>query len=248
MSRHYTYALLDPRDLTCPFYIGKGAAERRFSHFKSSFPVDKRKNPEKMRIIDEIEAAGLKPQAIVLEWYDTAEAAYEGEKEYIAKYVLENLTNKNIGGAGGKSKPSTKAKVVKLTIKEEQFCLNIASGKFADNTAAYRAAYQPQTKNKATVHRAAKRLIDLSKICTRIEELRAPVIKKLEYTLEGQLKKFQKAYNLAETTDQPSAMTGAVDKQTKLLDLYPADKIKLDVDAADIVARIHRGRARADDV
>jgi len=249
MSRHYTYALIDPRDLSCPFYIGKGVAERRFSHFKSSFPLDKRKNPEKMKRIDEIEGAGLKPQAVVLEWYDSAEAAYAGEKEYIARYGLDNLTNKNIGGAGGKTKqPDTTPKIDNLSIKEEQFCQNIVSGKFKDNTAAYRAAYQPKTKNKATVNRAAKTLLDKYKIAARIEELRQPVIEKAQYSYEGQLKKFQAAYDLAKTTDQPSAMTGAVDKQTKLLDLYPADKVKLDIDAADIVARIHRGRIRADDM
>jgi phage terminase small subunit len=248
MSRHYTYALIDPRDLTCPFYIGKGVAERRFSHFKSSFPLDKRKNPQKMKRIDEIEGAGLKPQAVVLEWYDSAEEAYEGEKAYIAKYGLDNLTNKNVGGAGGKAKPSTKAKVVTLTVKEEQFCQNIASGKFDNNTDAFRAAYQPKTKNKATHNRDAKRLMDKPKISTRIEEIRAPIIEEVQYTYEGQLKKFQAAYDLAKTTDQPSAMTGAVDKQTKLLDLYPADKVKLDIDAADIVARIHKGRLRADDM
>ena len=247
MSRHYTYALLDPRDLSCPFYIGKGVAERRFSHFKSSFPLDKRKNPEKMRVITEIEGAGLKPQAVVLEWYDTAEEAYEGEKVYIAKYGLATLTNKNVGGGGGRPKPSTKAKVQTLTIKEEQFAQNIASGKFKDNTASYIAAYQPKTKNKDSINRMAKKLMDKVKIVPRIEEIRAPVIEEAQYTYEGQLKKFQEAYDLAKTTDQPSAMTGAVDKQTKLLDFYPVDKLKLDVDTDALVLRIQQGRARLTD-
>ena len=89
--------------------------------------------------------------------------------------------------------------------------------------------------------------MDKVKIVSRIEEIRAPVIEEAQYTYEGQLKKFQEAYDLAKTTDQPSAMTGAVDKQTKLLDFYPVDKLKLDVDTDALVLRIQQGRARLTD-
>ena len=86
----------------------------------------------------------------------------------------------------------------------------------------------------------------IPKIAARIEELRAPAKAKTLYTYEGQLKKFENAYDLAEETGNAGAMSGATNYQTKLLDLYPADKVKVDIDASEIVARIHRGRSRAD--
>lgn len=246
----YVYGLMSPLTPEQPiFYVGKGSGDRKVQHFRN-IPKALQGEPQsdKYKMIEAIKAAGLTPSIVIFSHHDTDDEAYAAEQVMIAKIGLANLTNKSKGGEGVTSKPSTKPKKVSLSIKEEQFCVNIASGNFANNTEAYRAAYQPQTKNKATVNRAAKTLLDKSKISTRIEELRAPVIEKMEYSYEGQLKKFENAYTMAGETGNAGAMTGAVDKQTKLLDLYPADKIKLDIDAADIVARIHRGRARADDV
>lgn len=237
MARHYVYALIDPRDLGCPFYIGKGQSARRFQHFKSSYPVDKRKNPAKMAVIDAIEAAGLKPQAIVLEWYDDEKSAYAGEKAYIDKYGIENLTNKNKGGAGGQSKSAPKKaeketgttiKDWKYTLNEERYCINVAGGKFNSISDAYRDAYPKCKASDKSVNEKASHLLAKDKIKTRVDFLKAPVIEKAQYTLEGQLDKFQKAYDLAERTDQPSAMTGAADKQTNLLGFFPPKKIELD--------------------
>jgi len=240
MARHYCYALIDPRELGCPFYIGKGQSDRRFQHFKAAYPVDKRKNPEKMAVITAIEDEGLKPQAIVLEWYESEDDAYAGEKAYIEKYGIDNLTNKNIGGAGGKSKaaPKTEKKKTGTTgsgweysINEESFCINIAGAKFNSISDAYRDAYPRCKASLKSVNEKASRLLAKDKVRARIDVLKAPVIEKAQYTLEGQLGKFQAAYDLADRTDQPSAMTGAIDKQTKLLGIYPADKVDHTMDA-----------------
>lgn len=246
----YVYGLMSPLTPLQPcFYVGKGSGDRKVQHFRS-IPKALQGEPtsEKYKIIEEIKAAGLSPSVVIFSHHDTDDEAYAAEQKMIEKIGQANLTNKSKGGEGVTTKgKSTKAKVVKLTPKEEQFCQLIASGSAASNTDAYRSAYQPKTQNKATVNRSAKTLVDKPKIAARIEELRAPVVKKLEYTYEGQLKKFENAYALAEETGNAGAMSGAVNFQTKLLDLYPADKLKVDVDMADLVSRLHRGRIRADD-
>ena len=58
-----------------------------------------------------------------------------------------------------------------LTPKQERFCLAyIETGNASE---AYRRAYGAAKQKQATANRAAKRLMDLSKICTRLAELRA---------------------------------------------------------------------------
>jgi hypothetical protein len=233
---------MDPRDLSC-FYIGKGKAERKFSHFKKH-PVDKRKNADKMRVIEAIEAAGLRPQATVMGWFDTEEEAYEAEVRFISSYGLENLTNKNIGGAGGRSTKSTSTAKVNLSEKEETFCQLMVSGTMASASDCWRAAHPTSKASMKTQNEAAAREMKKPKIAARIAELRQPTIDKLNITLEGQQLKFQRAYDLAAQTDQPGAMTGAIDKQTRLAGLYPSDKLDVKVDSNELIVRLQQGRAR----
>ena len=79
------------------------------------------------------------------------------------------------------------AKINKPTAKQEAFCLAVIDPNIPDATAAYRSAYDCSKMKPATVNRAAKQLMDNPKIATRIAELRAPALKKLNITLENVL-------------------------------------------------------------
>ena len=239
--RYYCYALIDPRDLSC-FYIGKGKAERKFSHFKKH-PVDKRKNSDKMAVIEAIEAAGLKPQATVMGWYDTEKEAYAAEKKLIEAQGLNNLTNKNKGGAGGQS---TKTKGDQaLTAKQEKFCQNIAGGTFASATDAWRDAYPGGKASKPAQHQMTAKLMNNPKIVYRIEELRAPVVAKTRYSLEWCMDEQDKARELALMTDQPGPMSGAVREIGKLGGHYPSEKLDVSVNVDALSVRLQQGRAKA---
>jgi hypothetical protein len=240
--RHYTYALIDPRTLK-PFYIGKGLSARRFAHFKSSYPVDKRKNPDKMAVIDSIEDDGLKPQAMVLGWFDSEAEAYAAEKVEIAKHGIKNLTNKNKGGAGGHGPQGGDKNTNRLTIKEEAFCQAVGSG--LSQYKAYRKAYnvKPKTKRQ-TIDAHASRVANKDKIAARIAQIRAPVVAQSQRTFEGQLSKFDAAFDLAQSTDQPAAMTGAAREQTRMLDLYPSEKTEVLLRGDALVLRLQKGRQR----
>ena len=241
MARYYVYALIDPRDLQT-YYIGKGTASRRFQHFKN-LPADLEKSGDKAKRIKEIKDAGHTPEAIVLSWHDTDEEAYAEEQRRIEAIGLGNLTNQNRGGGGDRTKPSTKAKKVKLTAAQEKFCQLVASGENA--SASYRGAYDTSRQKTATINRNAKTMMDDTKISARIDELRKPVIEKAKVTLEGLLEKLDKAYEVAETTDQASGMVAAIREIGKLADLYPAEKrVNQNYDMNELQTRIQAGRER----
>jgi phage terminase small subunit len=73
----------------------------------------------------------------------------------------------------------------KPTSKQEAFCLAVVDPNVPDATAAYRSAYETKNMKPATINRAATALMQNYTITTRIEELRAPVIDKLQITLEA---------------------------------------------------------------
>jgi phage terminase small subunit len=241
MARYYVYALIDPRDLQ-PFYIGKGTASRRFNHMKK---IPNATVGPKGERIQEIQDAGLIVQSAVMSWHATEEEAYEGEKEAIAKIGLDKLTNVAVGGNGDRKpeRKSTKAKEVKLTAPQEKFCQLVASGENA--SASYRGAYDTSRQKTATINRNAKTMMDDTKISARIDELRKPVIEKAKVTLEGLLEKLDKAYEVAETTDQASGMVAAIREIGKLADLYPAEKrVNQNYDMNELQTRIQAGRER----
>lgn len=83
-----------------------------------------------------------------------------------------------------------------LTPKQEAFVA--AYLETGNATEAYRQAYdvKPGTK-EATMNRAAKALIDNSKIAARIQELRAPVLEAAKLTLEKHLDDLLRLRNMA---------------------------------------------------
>lgn len=245
MTKHYVYALMDPRT-AAPFYVGKGVSDRRFQHFKSA-PIDKRKNKDKLKVLKEIEAEGLRPQAIVMSWHETQAEAYAAEKAAIDRIGIDNLTNQNEGGAG-KLVAGTKTladeepvKTKTLTPKQEKFCQCVVEG--MNQSDAYRAAYDTANMKPASVNRNAKALVDDIKIASRITELRKPIEQKLEKTVEGQINRLDDMIDQAIATDQISAAMKGIELQSKLLDQFPATKrINENYNHMSIEERLQKGR------
>lgn len=86
--------------------------------------------------------------------------------------------------------------MAKLTQKQEAFCLvYIETGNASE---AYRRAYDVKKDTKeATINRTAKEIIDKPNIAARIAELRAPVIKRAQLSLESHLKELETLRELA---------------------------------------------------
>jgi hypothetical protein len=110
-----------------------------------------------------------------------------------------------------------------LTAAEEVFCQNIVRGN--NQTEAYRAAYDTSNYKPATVHRSAKELMTKPKLIARIAELRAPVLKRVEITLENHLIKLGQLSDLAASKDQYSAAINGEMLRGKVSGLY-VDKVE----------------------
>lgn len=89
MNSYYVYQLIDPRSGS-PFYIGKGARKRAWSHLEFKSGCD---NPHKDRIIKKIRSQGLEPVIDYIHQDLTEDEAYDLEEELIETIGLENLSN-----------------------------------------------------------------------------------------------------------------------------------------------------------
>jgi hypothetical protein len=110
-----------------------------------------------------------------------------------------------------------------LTAAEEIFCQNIVRGN--NQSDAYRAAYDTSRYKDSTIHRSAKELMTKPKLIARIAELRAPVIKKVQITLEEHINKLGQLSDLAAAKDQYSAAINGEMLRGKVSGLY-VDKIE----------------------
>lgn len=91
----------------------------------------------------------------------------------------------------------------KLTPKQEAFCLAyIETGNASE---AYRRAYDAKDMKPETVNRKAKVELDKGKIRARLDELRAPVIKSAQITLESHLKSLEELRDAAKVANQLGA-------------------------------------------
>jgi phage terminase small subunit len=107
--------------------------------------------------------------------------------------------------------------LTKLTLKQENFCLAyIETGNASE---AYRRAYECSKMKDATITRSAKELIDNHNITARIEELRKPIIKRHNITVDDLIAELNenRDYALKAETVQSSAATTATMAKAKLL-------------------------------
>src|SRR5689334_10456866 len=70
-----------------------------------------------------------------------------------------------------------------LTAKREKFCQEMIKPK-ADQSKAYRAAFDTKDMKAKTIHNEASKLMKDPEITTRIAELMKPAVEKVQLTLE----------------------------------------------------------------
>ena len=70
------------------------------------------------------------------------------------------------------------ATVLRLTLKEEAFCVAVFAGQNPSD--AYRTAYKPQRAKSKTIHEMASRLMAKRKVHARLIELMQPVIQRAQ--------------------------------------------------------------------
>ena len=74
----------------------------------------------------------------------------------------------------------THTPLLKLSPKEEAFCLAIVEG--LNSSDAYRKAYKPQRAKAKTIHEKASRIMARGKVRARVAELMEPVIAQAQMT------------------------------------------------------------------
>jgi phage terminase small subunit len=106
-----------------------------------------------------------------------------------------------------------------ITSQQEKFAQSVASG--MNHSDAYRAAYnvKPTTKPNVINVSASKLMADPI-ICLRVMELRAPVVKAAQITLQAHLETLQELRNMASAANQYSAAITAEVARGKASSLY----------------------------
>lgn len=115
-----------------------------------------------------------------------------------------------------------------LTPKQENFCIvYLETGNASE---AYRQSYNAENMSQNALNREASVMLDNPKIAQRIEQLRAPIIKKAQLTVEDLLRELEEARQLAIQTEAPAPAVSATMGKAKLLGL---DKQVIDHQSSD---------------
>ena len=106
-----------------------------------------------------------------------------------------------------------------LTPKQENFCL--AYLETGNASEAYRRAYDAENMTTDTISRKAKELLDNGKITARLSELREPVMKRHNVTVDSLIAELEEARQaaLSAETVQSAAAVGATMGKAKLCGL-----------------------------
>ena len=115
----------------------------------------------------------------------------------------------------------------KYTEREEKFCRLIVEG-FGQSDAYRQAGYKVDSMKPETIHRQAKRMMDKPKITARLAELREPIVKRHNVTVNSLMIELEEARQVAlgAETPQSSAAVAATMGKAKLCGL---DKQLIDV-------------------
>lgn len=111
-----------------------------------------------------------------------------------------------------------------LTPKQEKFCL--AYLKTGNASEAYRQAYAADGMKPATINVKASELLSNGKVSVRLDELRKPVAKAAQMTLESHLADLKMLRDKALEADQFSAAITAETNRGKAAGLY-TEKVDL---------------------
>lgn len=105
-----------------------------------------------------------------------------------------------------------------LTPKREAFAQAVASG--LTQADAYREAFDASRMKPETIQSAASRLMADCKVSARVEEIRKPVVKRAQITLEAHLERLRRLSEAAEAAEQYSAAISAEVSRGKASGLY----------------------------
>jgi len=116
-----------------------------------------------------------------------------------------------------------------LTAKREKFCQLVAAGE--TYTDAYLEAYQkPAGYDRKVAAEEGSRLMAITDMVLRVQELRRPVIrkvqKKFEYTLQQAYEQCNEAWKLARTQGDAKSMLKAIELQGRFAKLL---NVRVDV-------------------
>lgn len=111
-----------------------------------------------------------------------------------------------------------------LTPQQEKFAQSVASG--MNQSDAYRSAYKvKETTKPESVNQNASRLMADINIMSRVDELREPIVKAAQLTLEAHLNDLKGLRNMATKASQYSAAISAEIARGKAAGLY-TDKLE----------------------
>lgn len=111
-----------------------------------------------------------------------------------------------------------------MTLKQENFCLAyIETGNASE---AYRRAYDSENMKSETVAKRASEMLDDGDIAGRIAELRAPVVKSAQITLEQHLEDLKRLRDKAEAAEKFGPAIVAETARGKASGLY-VDKAEI---------------------
>lgn len=114
---------------------------------------------------------------------------------------------------------------MKLTAKQEKFAQEVVSG--ATQADAYRRAYRTDKMKPETIYTNASELLKNRKVALRVQELKKELADKELWTRENSVKALINTYKLAESTENPSAMTGAIKELNAMHGFNEPNKIDL---------------------
>lgn len=115
------------------------------------------------------------------------------------------------------------AKKIMLSEMRERFAIEIVSGK--NQTEAYKAVYSTANMKPETIWSNASRVANDSKVMARIEQLREPIIRAAQVSLDTHLVDLMKLRNAAAGNKQFGAAINAEMARGKVAGLY-VDKVE----------------------
>ena len=111
-----------------------------------------------------------------------------------------------------------------MTSKQDVFCMCVADPQVANNTAAYREAFDCSNMSPITVNNEAYKLTRRPDITARIDSWRNYFAGGRRYSLNEAIEGQERAVELAAATGAAGAMSGAYREIAKLSDLYPKEE------------------------
>jgi len=104
--------------------------------------------------------------------------------------------------------------IKELTPKQEAFCQAIVLG--MTQADAYRRAYSAANMKPQVVQNKASMLMAKGEIRVRVEQLRKPIVEKLQYDVEQAMAEAGDALQMAAKNENPAAMVAATTLRARL--------------------------------